>query len=409
LAGLAVAAAAPSAASAASPCDGQPAFDWMGASESATVSIPSLSQPHGITAYDGTILKPADAGAFPGPRPVVLLQHGLGGGQCALFWTARDLAGHGYVAIVWTAPQGADEVDAFVNALDAMRSAVVFVRGASNPYLASTDGSRMALGGHSLGSIVSGFVQQDSDPGVRALIALDTLRRWVNGDPGGAVFECAADQALEITPRVPALGFAKDEPCNARPDHAPPDLKLAGFDWWRDHEVPVVELVMAGYTHSDFGTPGSEAKHRELARFIEAWLARWLMDDDEALDAFFGRGSEGLLSTRFLSGAYLPGEVDSRDFRAFLADSQAPNTKRRAGPGNEVGVDRARKGIRFRFGSGDASASFECRLDSGKWKACESGLRVKTGPGKHRVRVRATDARGNVESTPAVWRFRVTR
>ena len=36
-------------------------------------------------------------------------------------------------------------------------------------------------------------------------------------------------QQLEITPRVPALGFAKDEPCNAKPDFAPPDLKLAAF------------------------------------------------------------------------------------------------------------------------------------------------------------------------------------
>ena len=43
------------------------------------------------------------------------------------------------------------------------------------------------------------------------------------------MFECASAKALEMTPRVPALGFAKDEPCNARPEVAPPDLKLAGF------------------------------------------------------------------------------------------------------------------------------------------------------------------------------------
>ena len=405
----AAAALAPATASAASPCDGQAQFDWMGGSASTTVSIPSLTQPNGNTSYDGTILKPADDTAFPGPRPVVLLQHGLGGNQCAQFWSARDLAGHGYVAIVWTAPQGADTPQAFFNAVDAMRSAIAFVRSAGNPYLARADGSRMALAGHSLGSVVASFVQQDPDPGVRAVIALDTLRRWVNGDPGGAVFECAAPQQLEVTPTVPALGFAKDAPCDAKPDYAPADLKLAGFDWWREHGVPAVELVMAGYSHLDFATPGSEQKHRELAGFMEAWLGRWLLDDLDAEDAFFVRGGEGLLSTRFLSGAYLPDRVDSRDFRAFLADDKAPNTKRKEGPGDEVGLDRARRGIRFRFGSADESAEFECRFDDGMWQACESPRVVKTGTGHHKFRVRATDARGNVESDPAAWKFRVSR
>jgi pimeloyl-ACP methyl ester carboxylesterase len=404
---VAAAVATPGAASAAGPCDGQPHYDWMGDSASTTVSIPSLTQPNGNLAYDGTILKPADGATYPGPRPVVLLQHGLGGNQCAQYWSARDLAGHGYIAIVWTAPRGANQVEAFFNAVDAMRSAIAFVRGSQNPYLPNTDGSRIALAGHSLGSIVAGYVQQDSDPGVRALIALDTLRRWVNGDPGGAVFECAAAQQLEITPRVPALGFAKDAPCDAKPDYAPVDLKLPGFDWWRAHELPAVELVMAGYSHLDFATPGSELKHRDLAYLMEAWLGRWLLGD--RTDAFLGDDVDELLSTRFLSGAYLPGAVDSRDFRAFLADDKAPNTKRKAGPGNEVRRDRARRGVRFRFGSPDASATFECRLDGGKWRGCESPSKVKTGRGRHRFRVHATDPRGNTEPDPAVWRFRVIR
>src|SRR5690348_12807471 len=68
-------AALPSPASAADPCPGQTHFEWMGASVSETVSIPSLTQPDGITAYSGTILRPADTTAFPGMRPVVLLQH----------------------------------------------------------------------------------------------------------------------------------------------------------------------------------------------------------------------------------------------------------------------------------------------------------------------------------------------
>ena len=71
----------------------------MGESVSETVSIPSLTQPGGITQFTGTILRPANQTAFPGPHPVVLLQHGLGGNQCAQWWTAQDLAGHGYIAL----------------------------------------------------------------------------------------------------------------------------------------------------------------------------------------------------------------------------------------------------------------------------------------------------------------------
>jgi hypothetical protein len=273
----------------------------------------------------------------------------------------------------------------------------------------------MALAGHSLGSIVASFVQQDADPGVRAIVALDTLRRWLNGDPGGAVFECSAAQVVEITPRVPALGFAKDEPCDTRPNFAPADLKLHGFNRWREANVPVVELVMAGYSHLDFATPGSEAKHRDLAYFIEGWLARWLLDDPAGEERFFaeavdGRPLEDLLSTTFLSGAYLPGRVDSADFRPFLADNMAPETKRRHGPRRHVSVAGARRGIKFRWSADDAAAGFECRLDSRDWRACASPKRLgNPGVGRHRFRVRATDPRGNVEAEPAVWKFRVER
>ncbi len=313
------------------------------------VSIPSLTQPNGITSYDGTILAPADGAAFPGARPVVLIQHGLGGNQCANWWTAQDVAGHGYVAMVWTAPQGSSPTDAFANAVDAMRSALAFTRTAANPYSAQTDAGNVALAGHSLGSIVAGYVQQDPDPGIHALIALDTLRRWLNGDPGGAVFECTAAQNVEITPRVPALGFAKDQPCDARPDYAPLDLKLAGFLHWREAGMPAMELDMAGYNHLDFATPGSEDKHRVLSYFIGAWLDRWLQDDGSAdqrllADTVLGMPTASLLSTQFHSGAFLPGKVDSTDYRAYLSDTKAPNTKRRGGPQGSIGRDRARRG-----------------------------------------------------------------
>jgi hypothetical protein len=42
------------------------------------------------------------------------------------------------------------------------------------------------------------------------------------------------------------------------------------------------------------------------------------------------------------------------------------------------------------------------------WNACSSPFKVKRlDPGKHKFRVRATDAAGNTDSTPAVDRFKV--
>jgi pimeloyl-ACP methyl ester carboxylesterase len=405
----------PATAAAANPCPAQTQYGWMGPSVSETVTIPSLTHPSGITDYQGTILRPPDGGYYQGARPVVLLQHGLGGNQCAQWWTAQDLAGHGYVAIVWTAPQGANTTEAFFNAVDAMRSAIAFVPTPANPYSANSDSSRIALAGHSLGSIVASYVQQDADPGVRTVVALDNLRRWVNGDPGGAVFECTANQVLEITPRVPAIGFAKDAPCDARPDYAPADLKQAGFLWWREHGVPSMELVMAGFDHLAFATPGSEQQHRELGYFIQAWLDHWLLNDPDAdsrllADTVLGVPTASLLSTKFLSGAYLLPAIDTTDYVGYLNDVVAPNTRKLHGPKRRISKRRARRGLTFKFASDDPDAAeFECRLDERSFRGCESPKRVVDAQlGRHTFRVRAIDRRGNADPEPAVWRYSIT-
>ncbi len=407
-------AGSPADATAANPCPGQTHYEWMGSSVSESISIPSLTQPSAISSYQGTILRPSDTTAYPGARPVVVLQHGLGGSQCAQWWTAEDLAGHGYVTVVWTSPEGANQVEAFINASDAMRSAIAFVRGPTNPYSAFSDGSRIGLGGMSLGSVVTSFVQADPDPGVLAAVALDTLRRWLTGDPGGAVGECVGDPGFEVTPRVPALGFAKDEPCNSKPDHSPADLKQAGFLHWRARGVPTMELVMAGYQHGDFAIGGDEQQRRDLSYFVEAWFDLWLLGDPSAedrllADTVLGRPTASLLSTRFLSGAYLPPRIDTTDYLADLNDISAPNTRKLHGPKRRISKRRARDGLKFKFASDDPQAGFECRLDERSYKPCESPRQTHNAKlGDHVFRVRATDARGNVEPKPARWRYEIS-
>ena len=414
-----LAAAAPAAAGAYEPCpnDGK-SYSWSGESVAEPVSIPSLTQPDGITAYDGAMWRPADSVAYPGKRPVVLLQHGLGGNKCRLAWVARYVAGHGYVAVTWTAPTGAGNGQSFVHAFDAMNSALAWMRTPANPQLAISDTDRITVGGGSLGSIVTSYVQGLGDPGIKAALAFDNLRRWISGDPGAAAGECEGAPTVEVTPTVPALGFAKDEPCNALPDVTDPDIKIkGGFDWWRANGVPSMVLSMAGYSHGDLTAGnGGEQKNLQVIHYVDAWLRLWIEGDQSAVADLLsptvaGRPTTDFLSTNYLSGAYLPGTVDTTDFATWLRrDVTPPSAERRAGPSKRIERDLVRrKGIKFRFGSDDPAARFECRFDKQDWRSCKSPKIVKRAKvGRHTFRMRAIDPSGN--SSPIKrWKFKVVR
>jgi CSLREA domain-containing protein len=62
----------------------------------------------------------------------------------------------------------------------------------------------------------------------------------------------------------------------------------------------------------------------------------------------------------------------------------------------------------FRFGSSEAGSRFECKLDRSPFRGCGSPERYRSlRPGRHVFRVRAIDAAGNVDATPARRRWRV--
>jgi len=62
----------------------------------------------------------------------------------------------------------------------------------------------------------------------------------------------------------------------------------------------------------------------------------------------------------------------------------------------------------FTFTSPDATASFECLLDSGIWTACSSGINYNgLASGSHTFSVRARDSAGNVDPTPAAYSWNV--
>lgn len=87
-------------------------------------------------------------------------------------------------------------------------------------------------------------------------------------------------------------------------------------------------------------------------------------------------------------------------------DLTAPNTRLK-GPKR---VEQGRK-ARFRFKSSEPGSSFLCKLDKKKFKPCSSPRKVRTGKlgtdRRHRFKVVAVDAAGNVDPTPAKRRFKV--
>ena len=86
------------------------------------------------------------------------------------------------------------------------------------------------------------------------------------------------------------------------------------------------------------------------------------------------------------------------------ADSTAPNTTITSGPTGTT-TDNTPT---FTFASSESGSTFQCRLDSGAWASCTSPW--TTGPltdGVHGIEVRATDAAGNTDATPATQSFTV--
>jgi hypothetical protein len=80
------------------------------------------------------------------------------------------------------------------------------------------------------------------------------------------------------------------------------------------------------------------------------------------------------------------------------ADTTAPNTTVSSGPSGTT----TSTGASFGFSSSESGSTFQCSLDSGSWSSCTSpksysGLAV----GSHTFAVKATDAAGNTDASPA--------
>ncbi len=84
--------------------------------------------------------------------------------------------------------------------------------------------------------------------------------------------------------------------------------------------------------------------------------------------------------------------------RAFAVDTIAPETAIGSGPAGRTTDLRPA----FGFASGEAGSTFECRIDARAFAPCASPFTARPrARGPHRFEVRAIDAAGNVDPTPA--------
>jgi hypothetical protein len=86
-------------------------------------------------------------------------------------------------------------------------------------------------------------------------------------------------------------------------------------------------------------------------------------------------------------------------------DTQAPDTTITKAPKSKTPKTTAK----FKFKSTEGGSTFECKLDKGAFQSCTSPQTYKKlKPGKHKFQVKATDAAGNADPTPAKAKFKVT-
>jgi hypothetical protein len=86
-------------------------------------------------------------------------------------------------------------------------------------------------------------------------------------------------------------------------------------------------------------------------------------------------------------------------------DTTAPETRI-----DKTSLRATTRSAKFWFSASEPAPSFLCRLDKADFKPCGSPRAYKhLKPGSHAFRVKAVDAAGNVDASPAVARFTVPR
>ena len=113
---------------------------------------------------------------------------------------------------------------------------------------------------------------------------------------------------------------------------------------------------------------------------------------------------------RFLVTATdLSGRVGAGPSIAFRVDTKPPRTRITTHPPHLLRIAGAGATVVLRLRSSERGSSFLCKVDRGRQRRCAPRLVLRLAVGPHVLRVRARDAAGNVDRSPAIFRVRVRR
>src|SRR4051794_2233287 len=155
---------------------------------------------------------------------------------------------------------------------------------------------------------------------------------------------------------------------------------------------------VVGGDPSPMGTPAAALlPATSIARTIAPGCATLLENSDDTNDS----------ATDFALSPTLPRNNATPPTEVRCAGGGGPDTK-----APETSITKkpkkrsAKPKVKIAFASNEAGSSFECRLDKGAFKSCDSPFKKRVKVGKHTFEVAATDAAGNVDPSPARVKFR---
>ena len=169
--------------------------------------------------------------------------------------------------------------------------------------------------------------------------------------------------------------------CSASPNNSPP-ARIEGF-------VPV--SPGSQWFEGNFGNAASPPD----GGFPNTCLCDTQVDNGMGLSWNIVVPGQGSVTRSFLTAFSPSGNV---------VDTTPPNTEITGGPDGQTNDSTPT----FSLSSSESGSTFECSVDGGAFAACGSPhTTAPLGDGGHTLRVRATDAAGNVDASPAERAFTV--
>jgi parallel beta-helix repeat protein len=227
-------------------------------------------------------------------------------------------------------------------------------------------------------------------------------QRYTNLDEGPHHFQVRATDQADNKDLTPATYDWAIEPVpegeDPTPDTTAPETRLTAG--------PSGELTSNAATFrfsgSDDKTPGASLRY-ECRLDDGAWAACTSPREYERL----GLGAHTFAVRAIDRSGHLDPTPAERTWTIVRprADTTPPNTTIASGPD----FTTVRTSATFAFTASELEATFECSLDRAEWAACRSPLALSgLSAADHELRVRAVDAAGNADATPAAYAWTVT-